>query len=218
MNGLSLHADIAVDLQRSRGIVARLTAGHLFDHIVNVAGEGSLVAIVESTLTGSSVHYADGIRVQSAADVLIVRNRIERPGGSAAGSGGMHNPPYAGIELASGRDEGRCAIVSKNRIRGFDVGIGVNLIGNRLLAEDNLVEDNQRAQVQTTAAASELDFGGGPLASAGHNLLSGGIHAFEHAGAYDVPAEGNRWGGAAEERILDALDDPARGLVQHGTR
>jgi hypothetical protein len=213
--GFVLYADVAVDIDDSRGRIAGLEAGDRFDHVVSIAGNRSSVAITGSTLTGSPVHYADGIRVQAAADVTIIGNTIVRPAGADADDGVVHNPPYAGIEVATAGAEGKTVRIAGNTVRGFDVGIGINMIGNQLVVERNLLVDNVSSQVATMwqgGDAPTVDLGGG-AASDGDNVLEGGAAAFLHQAPYDVMAGGNDWGGPAAVRIVDGRDDPDAGLV-----
>jgi hypothetical protein len=60
------------------------------------------VSIRDSTLTGSTIYYADGIRIQGASNLTIQDTTIIRPAGSEpASTGAVHNPPCAGIEIAA---------------------------------------------------------------------------------------------------------------------
>jgi parallel beta helix pectate lyase-like protein len=227
-------ADLAVNILDSIGTITDLIAGDRFDHIINVnPGANTTVRISNSNLTGSTVYYADGIRIQGPADVTVENTVLFRPSGAEpANTGPVHNPPYAGIEVAGSKDLGKLVFIRNNIITGFDVGIGINLVGNRLRIEGNRVSNNIFAAVDTTDCcrssggppgfdvAPVVDLGGGALRSSGGNYLQGGQYAFYHRGPYDVPARGNDWWAQTpaqiEARIWDKLDDPRLGRV-HST-
>lgn len=218
-----LFTDMGLNLVRSQGTVSGLRAGDRIDHVVNVIGGAA--TIVGAELTGSPVWYADGIRIQSAANVTVRDCRIVRPpGGEVVPEGRVHNPPYAGIEVAAPRDERRRVLIEDVRIAGFDVGVGVNLTGNALRLRRVRIDSAREACVRLIQGQqTHGGIGPAPAIDLGRPDDPGANHfgrdapyALYHQAAYDVPAHGNDWDSPAadiERRIHDRLDDPRLGRV-----
>ncbi len=219
-----LYSDIGIDVGNgSSGSISHFTGGDHIDHIINI-GLGCTVDISDSQLTGSPIWYADGIRIQGASKVTIRNTTIVRPPGSdPASAGPVHNPPYAGIEVAASSNGNAQVSVDGCTLRGFDVGIGVNLMFNQLLVQNNTIAGNTSADVRTVwagtgpAAYPVVDLGGGSLGSVGNNDFGDGSeYAVDLGGPYDVSAKNDLWSGTAiETRIHDQLDDPQLGRVQY---
>ncbi len=221
-----LYSDIGIDVgANSTGSIANCTLGDHIDHAINI-GSGCAVTIDNCSITGSTVHFADGIRIQGASNVTISNTTLIRPAGSeAAAAGPEHNRPYAGIEIAASSDLAATVSISNCTIRGFDVGIGMNMLWNAARVQNCTLGGNIAADVQTlwsgTSASQHptVDFGGGTLGSTGGNDFgSGGETAVELQGPYNISSFGCIWGvsGAGiESRITDQLDDATRGRVQH---
>ena len=132
-------------------------------------------------MTGSPIWYADGIRIQGASNVTVRNTTIVRPPGSELASAGpIHNPPYAGIEVASSSNGNSLVHVDGCTVRGFDVGIGVNLMHNQLRVQNNTIAQNTSADVRTMWAGTSpavypiVDLGGGTLGSVGNNDFGNG--------------------------------------------
>jgi hypothetical protein len=221
-----LYSDVGIDVASgSSGAISSFVGGDHIDHIINI-GLGCTVTIKDSHLTGSTIFYADGIRIQGASNVTIQNTTIVRPAGSEpVSTGALHNPPYAGIEIAASSNGNALVRVDGVTVSGFDVGVGVNLWYNGALVENSTISGNLAADVQTMWTGSlplqypTVDLGGGALGSAGNNNFgTGPEYAVELRGPYDVTAQGNTWGatGASiEARIHDQLDDAKLGRVHY---
>ena len=219
-----LYSDVGIDVGNgSSGTISHFTGGDHIDHIINI-GLGCTVDISDSQLTGSPIWYADGIRIQGASNVTIRNTTILRPPGSdPASAGPAHNPPYAAIEVAASSNGNALVTVDGCTMHGFDVGIGVNLMFNRLLAQNNSVTGNFSAEVRTVWAGllplqyPVVDLGGGSLGSVGNNDFGNGAeYAIDLGGPYDVYAKDDLWSGTdIESRIHDQLDNAQLGRVQH---
>ena len=221
-----LYSDVGIDVASgSSGTISNFVGGDHIDHIINI-GLGCTVTIKDSHLTGSTIYYADGIRIQGASNVTIQNTTIIRPSGSEpASTGTVHNPPYAGIEIAASSNGNALVRADGVTISGFDVGVGVNLWYNGALVENSTISGNLTADVQTMWTGSlplqypTVDLGGGALGSAGNNNFgTGPEYAVSLGGPYDVTAQGNTWGatGASiEARIHDQLDDAKLGRVHY---
>jgi hypothetical protein len=107
---------------------------------------------------------------------------------------------------------------------GFDVGIGVDIASLELKVEGSSidalthgVETHYKAYSDTTVPT--VDFGGGPLGSAGKNIFSSKpAFAYDHhTGVYLVYACYNQWNVSTSQvdplRIWDKLDEPNLGRV-----
>lgn len=219
-----LYSDVGIDVGNgSSGTIRHFTGGDHIDHIINI-GLGCTVDISDSQLMGSPIWYADGIRIQGASNVTIRNTTIVRPpGADPASAGPTHNPPYAGIEVAASGNGNSRVTIDGCTTRGFDVGIGVNLMFNQLLVQNNTLSGNTSAAVRTVWAGSlplqypVVDLGGGALGSVGNNDFGNGSeYAVDLGGPYDVDAKNNLWSGTAiESRLHDQLDDPLLGRVQY---
>ena len=217
-----LYSDVGIDVGNgSSGTIRHFTGGDHIDHIINI-GLGCTVDISDSQLTGSPIWYADGIRIQGASNVTIRNTTILRPAGSdPASAGPAHNPPYAAIEVAASSNGNALVTVDGCTMHGFDVGIGVNLMFNRLVAQNNSITGNLSAEVRTVWAGSMaqqyplVDLGGGSLGSVGNNDFGPGAeYAIDLGGPYDVSAKDNLWSGTdIETRIHDQLDNAQLGRV-----
>jgi hypothetical protein len=219
-----LYSDVGIDVgSGSSGTISHFTGGDHIDHIINI-GLGCTVDISDSQLTGSPIWYADGVRIQGASNVTVRNTTILRPSGSQPASAGpVHNPPYAGIEVAASSNGNATVRIDGCTVRGFDVGVGVNLMYNRLLVQNNTIAQNTSADVRTLWSGTSptvypvVDLGGGALGSVGNNDFGNGTeYAVDLGGPYDVAAKQNLWSGTAiEARIHDQLDDPLLGRVQY---
>ena len=138
--------DLGIDVKNgSSGSIRNVSAGDHIDHIINI-GYRCNVTIRDCRLTGSPIYYADGIRIQGASDVSVHGTEIRRPPGSEpVQAGAMHNPPYAGIEAASGSEDDTRVIIDGCAISGFDVAIGVNLRSTGLLVQNCSLAGSQAA-------------------------------------------------------------------------
>jgi hypothetical protein len=219
-----VYSDIAVDINNSIVVIDETEMGRHFDHVINIR-VGNVVTIKNSTIWGSELWYADGIRIQDVNEVNILNNRIIRdhPDAEAAGSGPSHNPPYAGIEIA-GWTTGRADLVTVrgNEIAGFNVGIGINTEGNRVLIEGNQIDALEYPVSTfhygyTGTSWPTVDLGGGPLGSAGGNDIStSGSYGFFQQAPWHAFACDNEWGvptSQIPDRIFDREDDSSLGKV-----
>ncbi|MBI5864532.1 MAG: right-handed parallel beta-helix repeat-containing protein [Planctomycetes bacterium] len=221
-----LYSDVGIDVgSRVTGTISNCTLGDHIDHAISI-GVGCNVTIDNCRITGSTIYWADGIRIQGASNVTISNTTMVRPPGSdPAVAGPMHNPPHAGIEIAAASNGSTTVSVSNCTVRGFDVGIGVNMVWNSARIQNCTLGGNVTADVQTrwsgTAGSGYpvVDFGGGPLGSTGGNDFGSGSElAVQLLGPYDVSVFGATWGvatGLIEGRILDKLDDPSLGRALH---
>lgn len=235
------HSDYGLYAVASSGFFTNSYVGNLFDHAINIEPldtEQNInvydlplsvnIYITNATVEGSAIYYADGIRIQGPANVIIKNSNIKRTGGEAANSGGEHNRPYAAIEVAGyivGDNKMRRVEIYGTSMSGFDVGIGVDIStlelkveGNNIDAISNDVETSFVAYTGTTAPT--VDFGGGPLGSKGNNTFSNKPqYAYDHdTGTYPVFACHNNWMVATNSidssRIYDKLDKATLGRVQ----
>lgn len=212
--------DLGLDIDGTVAEITGFTARGSIDHVVNITD--SNVEIDRADIEGSTIWYADGIRIQSPSDVEIRDSTIHRPEEAEAPEEDPHNPPYAGVEIAFASAAGRTVEIRDTQIGGFDVGIGINAEGNRVLVENSDLSGNRSAGVRTSwpatrSTAPSVDLGGGALGSAGGNTFGVGARwAVDHRGPYDVAARHNDWNvppGRIEERIHDVADDPSVGDV-----
>ncbi len=221
-----LYSDVGIDVgANSTGTITNCTLGDHIDHAISIS-TGCTVTVDNCQISGSPIYWADGIRVQGASNVTIANTTLIRPPGSAPASAGpLHNPPYAGIEVAASSDGGATVSVSNCTVRGFDVGVGINLMYNALRVQNCALGGNVSADVQTLWSGHSagqypvVDFGGGPLGSVGGNDFGSGAEwAVQLSGPYDISMYGAQWGVSAalvESRIFDELDDASVGRVLH---
>lgn len=221
-----LYSDVGIDVgSGTPGTIVHCTLGDHIDHAINI-GMGCAVTIDNCLINGSPIYWADGIRVQGASNVTITNTTLIRPPGSAPASAGVpHNPPYAGIEVAASSNGGTTVSVSNCTVRGFDVGIGINMLYNAVRVQNCTLGGNVTTDVQTlwsgssAAAYPVVDFGGGALGSAGGNDFGTGTEsAVRLGGPYGISVFSAQWGvspGLIEGRITDQLDDPSLGRVLH---
>jgi polygalacturonase len=159
------HSDYGIDIEGtdghagSGGDILSSSVGDLFDHAINIApfGPGQVqnffapyqhplsVKIWDSQIAGSSIYYADGVRIQGAANVDIRNTTITRthPDNEAANTGASHNPPYAAVEMAGYVTKANTEGVSLIQVAldgvttsGFDVGVGIAVEGTYVLVHD----------------------------------------------------------------------------------
>jgi len=237
------HADYGIDAMASSGDILETYLGNRFDHAINilpiVLGEAvpsptkamniQSVTIRDSTIEGSEIYYADGIRIQGATNVKIVNTKITRfhPNAGSADSGTPHNPPYAGIEIAGWitQAQGHARVeIEGVTISGFNVGIGMNLKGFDVKGQNNIVSGiaydvEIKEQNIASAGLPVIDFGGGPLGSAGgNNFAVQPAYAYYNNVSYDTYACFSEWNVPVTQvdtvRIYDQLDNPSRGRVQ----
>jgi hypothetical protein len=241
----TLRSDYGVDIIDSDGTILETYLGDLFDHVINIspigAGEkidpykpfqAEYVSIRDSTIAGSNIFYADGIRIQGATNARISNTKITRthPDNEPAASGTTHNPPYAAIDiggyLTKANIEGRPATkVELDGVTtgGFDVGVGMSVESINVMVANStlsaLGKDVTTSYVgYTDTVFPRVDFGGGDLSGAGGNTFStGNVYAFFHDAPYDVSACNNQWGVSPSQvdatRIRDKLDVAGVGRV-----
>lgn len=236
-------SDLGIEIRASSGDILNTYLGDLFDHTINIrlSDSGPLtyedlnqpadiqyITIRDSIIEGSSIYYADGIRIQSAANVKIVNTKITRshPDAKAANTGTPHNPPYAGIEVAGWITEaqGHALVeIEGVTISGFNIGIGMNPEGFDVKAQNNIISgieyDVETAYTgYTSASPPVIDFGGGPLGSVGENNFAvQSPYAFYNNVPYETYACYNEWNvpvtNVDDARIFDKLDLPSKGRV-----
>lgn len=246
------YSDYGLYTIASSGYFTNSYVGNRFDHAINIVpwckpAAGFLledcpnqtidmynlpapinVYITGASVEGSSIFYADGIRI-GVANVVIKNSKITRaPGGEPAGSGNPWDPPYAGIELGAYIVEGnkmRRVEIINTEISGFDVGIGVSIETLELKVEGSKIQGLTYGVQTNYFAYSEtswptVDLGGGPLGSGGKNVFSNlPKYAYYHdTGPYDVWACYNTWNVMTKQidtlRIYDKLDKSTLGKVK----
>jgi hypothetical protein len=218
--------DYGIDIYDSFGTIDGFYGGDHIDHIINI-NDGSNVVVENSTLEGSPIYYADGIRVLGNSNLLVADTVIRRSDDAdSLPEGQPHGPSWAGIEINS-EAQNRFDI-RNTEISGFDVGIGLNAEKAEIVIENSDLTGNVFAGVATSwhwykpdsdfpSLAPSVDLGGGPLNSAGNNTF--GTQAswgFVHDAPYDVEADFNDWGvssGQVENRIYDDTYDSELGTV-----
>jgi hypothetical protein len=235
----NIFADYAIEIIQSDVGIGGLTAGDYFDHVISIRppdnndpleyGSGvpyMNITIKDSTIHGSSIWYADGIRIQGTANVEILNTTIARThaDAQAAGDGIPHNMPYAGVEIAGWTLASMPNVVLDGvTTSGFDVGIGLNMEGEAVRVQNSDISGVSYG-VLSNFHGYELvtwplvDFGGGLLGSQGNNTFSAAPPwAFYHPSPYFVAACGNHWivpdPQVDPERIYDRLDVPQHGRV-----
>jgi Right handed beta helix region len=228
----SYPADIGVGIQNSSGTISRADIGDRFDHVIDVvpgSDFGESVAIRNSRITGSRIYYGEGIRIRGPVDIVIENNSLYRPTDSEpARPPAAHERP-SGISVGFPAHKGKLALIRNNVVAGFNVGITLDVTGNRVRIQDNTLS-GLFADVETMpccrgpgewGTTPVVDLGGGALSSPGGNRFYGPAsgHAFYHRAAYDVPAHGNDWvttgPSQIDSRIWDKIDDPALGRVRY---
>lgn len=239
-------ADIAVEITNSVGEIHGGYFGDYFDHVISITkiapglpdlvGDGyvyshpvSHVLIEGATIRGSSLSYADGIRVFFDASAIIRDSTIIRDHPDVeAWVEGTSDGSAAGIDLLYERGDRSSSTVeiTGNTISGFDVGIALNLGGKRVMVAENdisgvsyPVKTHYGRHPEIARANPTIDFGGGALGSIGGNIFRNvDAYAFFHQHDYPVDACFNDWfvtGSAAiERRIHDQMDDPSLGRVR----
>mgnify|MGYP001309615525 CR=1 FL=1 len=246
---VNTYADYGLEILSSIGEIHGGYFGQHFDHPIQIIQipsgvlesfsadgyryRGLLTSVLVDgvTIHGSNVFYADGIRVVSDASAIIRNSRIVREHVAAEPwREGTSEGAAAGIDLLferEGRARGSVRILN-NVIAGFDSGIAVNmggkpvlLAGNDISAITHLVKIHDGLTPHRDKADPILDFGGGPLGSAGGNIFRNvGDLAFFHQKDYDIYACFNDWevsaAAAIEARLRDKRDDPALGWVYWG--
>jgi len=237
-------SDVGFHIMGSSGFINNTYLGNGFDHVINVQLEPSdkaskidayhlpipmQIYITGVSIEGSTIYWADGIRIQAPANVVIQDSKITRaPGGQMVSSGILHNPPYAGIEvsayLVGGENEMRRVEILNNQISGFDVGIGINIETLELKAQGNTIQGITYGVQTFYKAYSDtsyptVDFGGGPLNSKGKNTFSNQpkYAYYNESAPYLAWACYNYWNVPLNQvdpvRIFDKLDKPALGRV-----
>lgn len=236
------YSDYGFNIIASSGFFTNSYVGDHFDHVINIIPWGPPPAvdlynlptpiniyITGAIIEGSPIYWADGIRIQGPADVIIQGSKITRAaGGEVASSGIAHNTPYAGIEvngwMIDGNKMRRVEILNTN-ISGYDVGIGLNLETYELKVQGSAIQGvsygvKTAYNTYTGSGFPTVDFGGGPLGSQGKNVFSNlPKYAFDHdTGPYDVSACYNTWQVLTSQidklRIYDKLDKPSLGRVK----
>ena len=218
-----IYVDVAINIQDSRGVVTNFIAGDHIDHVINILGGDSSVDIVNAQITGSPIWYADGIRIQSAARVRIADSHISRPlDAEVPGPGQVHNPPYAGIEVAGSANWGKTISIENCQISGFDVGIGINLVGNTVLLSDTHIASAAHSAVDIywngSGAFPFIDLGSILNATGNNTFHASSPYAVKLRGPFHVQAHYNNWDVPAaliDSRIHDKNDDPSLGTVFH---
>ncbi|MCE9646940.1 MAG: hypothetical protein K8S20_13145 [Chloroflexi bacterium] len=240
---INTRSDYGLDIMASSGDVINTYLGDLFDHTINVNSTvlGSKapnpnspltiqsINIRDSSIAGSNIYYADGIRIQGPNNVKIINTKITRThaNNAAANSGTIYNPPYAGISAGGWLTEAQGhALVEIDgvTIGGFNVGIGLNPEGYNVKVQNSAIS-GIKYDVETKyngySGVSEpiIDFGGGPLGSAGKNdFAAGNPYAFYNDVPYQVDACFNQWNVAINQvddlRIYDKLDVGTKGRVR----
>jgi hypothetical protein len=237
----NIFSDYGIEIANSVGEIHGGYLGDYFDHVINillsgaatdpVIGDGytyrnsaSHVTVDGVTIHGSIVGYADGIRVSNRATATIRNSTITRdPATAEPFVSGSSDGMAAGIDLLDPQGSGGSRVeITGNTISGFDVGIGLDIGGYRVMASGNDISaltDVVRTQnfYETDEATPWVDFGGGPLGSPGGNTFHDvGAFAVNHQTPYEVFACFNDWQVAdsqIENRIHDQLDDPSAGPV-----
>lgn len=234
-------SDYGLSIVASSGFFTNSYVGDRFDHAINIipwTGAHNVnpyslpiplnIYITGATVKGSPIYYADGIRIQGPANVIIRDSEVTRaPGSAAAASGISHNPPYAGIEVAGwmvADNTMRRVEIIDTQTAGFDVGIGVNISTVQLKVEGSTIQGisygvRTSYNEYTDAVEPVVDFGGGLLGSQGNNIFSDQPkYAYYHAtGTYPVRACYNDWNVLGSQidslRVYDKLDDPSLGRI-----
>lgn len=217
--GIDLDADAG---RRTAGTITHFTNGGEIDHIINVLSNCNVI-IRDCQLQGSSIHYADGVRVQGSSNVTILDTSILRSANADPATDEdrlLSNP--AGVDVGMSAQRGALVTIDRCTITGFDTGVSVNMIGNRLLVQRCQIAGNVTAAVKTIRqpAFSDppiVDFGGGTLGSLGANLFGATeLWGFQHLATYDVSARFCDWSvplAALPGRIYDLADDATVGTV-----
>jgi len=214
----AVSSDIGISIENSTVVIRNTEIGRHFDHVVDI-GTNNVVTIEDSTIWGSDLGLADGIRIRDINEVNILNNRILRDHPDARPAVGSP----AAIEIG-GWTTSRPSLVTiiGNELRGFNVGIEIVSEGNRVMIQGNFIDANTHPvsthhHGYSGTTHPTVDLGGGSLGSAGGNVISGtGPFGFYHRGPWRVTACDNDWSVPASEipdRIHDRHDDPDLGLV-----
>jgi hypothetical protein len=240
---IGFYSDYGLSVVASSGFFTNSYVGAGFDHTINIEPWATSdkidvynlpipinIYITESTIEGSPIWYADGIRIQGPANVVIRDTLVFRgPEGEPAKQ--EYTLPHAGIEVAGWMLSSDLADNKMRRVDiinvetyGFDVGIGLTLSTYEVKVEGSSI-NGRTYGVQTiynevsSASFPTVDFGGGPLGSKGKNVFSNKPQlAYNHkTGPYPVFACFNNWNVAVNSidpsRIFDKLDDSKLGRV-----
>jgi hypothetical protein len=214
-------ADNGIQVYDSIGEVRNVYLGSEIDHAVTVERtvDGSVTAVTLENveIEGSSIWYADGVRILGQASVNILNSHFYRtPGADPWSTGGFrYDQASAGVQITPGlgvRGESSAIVnITGTTIEGYNVGIflnargmGVKVENSTILGEQYVAESWEEPFIPF--ADPRIDFGFGPLGSAGGNTFgNGGDFAFYHVDTYNIFACNNEWGVPASQI------DPDRG-------
>jgi hypothetical protein len=245
--GTNMFADLGLDIIASSGFVNNSYFGNGFDHVINIVNfppwlpspsdynvyqlpVPNQIYITKSIVEGSSVYWADGIRISSPVNIVVQDTKITRAaGGQPANAGPSHQYPYAGIDVNTGMvvsdvNDMRRVEILNTQTSGFDVGIGVRFNTLELKVQGSSIQGltyGVQSFIHSPSGTTDptVDFGGGPLGSKGKNNFSNQPkYAYNHNNApYPVFACYNTWNVASYQidslRIFDKLDVPTLGRV-----
>jgi hypothetical protein len=176
-------------------------------------------------------------------NVRISNTTISRthPDNEPASAGELHDPPYAGVEIAGYLSQANIEGAATPTVEldgvttsGFDVGVGIGVETMNVLVKNSSLSAVTH-DVETTyhgysnTVYPHVDFGGGSLSSGvgvpdpsngsvGNNsFATNASYAFYHTAPYGVTACHNTWGVANSAidptRIYDHLDKASVGRV-----
>jgi hypothetical protein len=235
-NQPGLFTDYGIWVINSTGEIIGGYVGDYADHAIDIARypeAGPMIVNIDGvTVRGSTVCYADGIRVSGAPLVDITNSDIRREHADADAACQILHGPISGDGIAAGIGYQRVPVrggvivntISGNTVSGFDMGMAFDLRRTRIKAENNDISGLTYGVLAwrwvdaTTNAGTILDFGGGPLGSVGGNTFQNtGDDAFYNDETYDVSACNNEWivpdDQIDPDRIFDRLDDSTHGRV-----
>ena len=226
-------ADIGINVRDSIGVIERTYLGDTFDHPISIArypnGAVTVVTIDDVDIEGSTIWYADGIRMFGRPSVTITNSTIRRlpnsrneawretVGGDSVAAGiGVQNTTDG---LSSNQIE-----LLGNTISGFHIGVSVDIGGYGVKAENNDISGLGHAvsisnNYDRTRSPGFVDFGGGSKGSIGGNTFNPPEFGFTFFvdDDYDLDACFNDWvvpdSSVDPTYIWDKLDESFRGRV-----
>ncbi len=186
-------ADVGVFADSCTFTIKNCYGGNIIDHVFDPCGP-SLGLIENNTIDGSTVRYANGIRIRDYT-AAVVRNNV------IIGQHDASTEPFATV--------GGIVVFGQSHVEIYDnivhtFGYGLNASsGADLRVHGNTLTDNVRAGVNLFAGPN-VDLGGGAFHSPGCNdIYNNGPYNVQLANATTVYARNNDWN-LADSALVDA--------------
>ena len=197
-------ADVGVDAFHSVFWISDSYGGTRLDHVFDPWGT-ALGVVEDCTMDGSSVHWANGIRLRGSGPVALLRNNLIV---------GQHLGTEPWIQTVGGIAAFGPMFVEiyDNEIHGFTHGLNIGTDATARVHR-NTITDNLLVGVECFNNPL-LDLGGGDLGSPGLNLIqNNGTFSVRNKSAPDLYAKYNYWGGGDSATIDATMYDDEENLA-----